>query len=171
MERTRERMRRLKEKRKAEEEAKRKAEEERKKQEAAARAAVTRQKEEEAAEKRQKIAVAAATTGEDPDDGDDDDDDEEDPAPCERCRTKKIPCLKQAGKRNTVICSVFLLGPTNDSEARRGVKPNWGADRRTGKPDSAVTRQQPAALGGPGKGQYLPSPHQLEAGLVDDGCC
>ncbi|KAJ3925432.1 MAG: hypothetical protein NXY57DRAFT_967852 [Lentinula lateritia] len=37
-------------------------------------------------------------------DGDDDDDDEDDRAPCERCRSKKISCQMQAGKRSSVIC-------------------------------------------------------------------
>ncbi|KAJ3924430.1 MAG: hypothetical protein NXY57DRAFT_1088206, partial [Lentinula lateritia] len=40
----------------------------------------------------------------DGDDGDDDDDDEEDRAPCERCKTKKLPCQMQAGKRSSIIC-------------------------------------------------------------------
>ncbi|GAW10456.1 hypothetical protein LENED_012720 [Lentinula edodes] len=54
--------------------------------------------------------------GEDPDDGDDgdeDDDDDEDRDPCERCKAKKIPCLKQAGKRSSVICK-----PCHDSKVR-----------------------------------------------------
>ncbi|GAW08763.1 hypothetical protein LENED_010846 [Lentinula edodes] len=54
--------------------------------------------------------------GEDPDDGDDgddDDDDEDDREPCERCRSKKIPCLKQAGKRSSVICK-----PCHNSKVR-----------------------------------------------------
>ncbi|KAJ3897826.1 hypothetical protein F5879DRAFT_995500 [Lentinula edodes] len=54
--------------------------------------------------------------GEDPDDGDDgndDDDDEEDREPCERCRSKKIPCLQQAGKWSSVICK-----PCHDSKVR-----------------------------------------------------
>ncbi|KAJ3897691.1 hypothetical protein F5879DRAFT_995662 [Lentinula edodes] len=54
---------------------------------------------------------------EDPDDsndGNDDDDDEEDREPCERCRLKKIPCLKQAGKRSSVICK-----PCHDSKLLR----------------------------------------------------
>ncbi|KAJ3911386.1 hypothetical protein F5877DRAFT_86032 [Lentinula edodes] len=54
--------------------------------------------------------------GEDPDDGDDgddDDDDEEDREPCERCRSKKIPCLQQAGKRSSIICK-----PCHDSKVR-----------------------------------------------------
>ncbi|KAJ3911177.1 hypothetical protein F5877DRAFT_86352 [Lentinula edodes] len=58
----------------------------------------------------------AQPVGEDPDDGDDgneDDDDEEDREPCERCKAKKIPCLKQAGKRSSVICK-----PCHDSKVR-----------------------------------------------------
>ncbi|KAJ3916086.1 hypothetical protein F5877DRAFT_81240 [Lentinula edodes] len=58
----------------------------------------------------------AQPVGEDPDDGDDsddDDDDEEDRDPCERCKAKKIPCLKQAGKRSSVICK-----PCHDSKVR-----------------------------------------------------
>ncbi|GAW07252.1 hypothetical protein LENED_009229 [Lentinula edodes] len=43
----------------------------------------------------------AQPVGEDPDNGDDDEEDQE---PCERCKVKKIPCLKQAGKRSSVIC-------------------------------------------------------------------
>ncbi|KAJ3884049.1 hypothetical protein GG344DRAFT_84658 [Lentinula edodes] len=48
----------------------------------------------------------ALDVNEDPDDvddGDNDDEDEEDREPCERCRSKKIPCLKQAGKQSSVI--------------------------------------------------------------------
>ncbi|KAJ3858301.1 hypothetical protein EV359DRAFT_87945 [Lentinula novae-zelandiae] len=46
-------------------------------------------------------------SGGDPDDGDDgenDDEEDEERAPCERCYSKKIPCLEQVGKRSTVIC-------------------------------------------------------------------
>ncbi|KAJ3846598.1 hypothetical protein EV368DRAFT_88769 [Lentinula lateritia] len=49
----------------------------------------------------------AQPVGGDPDDGSDGDDDEEDDderAPCERCRSKKIPCQMQAGKRSSIIC-------------------------------------------------------------------
>ncbi|KAJ3870780.1 hypothetical protein F5051DRAFT_447132 [Lentinula edodes] len=58
----------------------------------------------------------AQPIGEDPDDGDDgdeDDNDEEDREPCERCKAKKIPCLKQAGKRSSVICK-----PCHNSKVR-----------------------------------------------------
>ncbi|KAJ3872675.1 hypothetical protein F5051DRAFT_444973 [Lentinula edodes] len=56
----------------------------------------------------------AQPVGEDPDDGDDGDDgddDNEDQEPCEQCRSKKIPCLQQAGKRSSVICK-----PCHDSK-------------------------------------------------------
>ncbi|KAJ3897232.1 hypothetical protein F5879DRAFT_996354 [Lentinula edodes] len=43
----------------------------------------------------------AQPVDEDPDDGDDDDDEKE---PYERCRTKKISCQMQAGKRSSIIC-------------------------------------------------------------------
>ncbi|KAJ3913000.1 hypothetical protein F5877DRAFT_84220 [Lentinula edodes] len=46
-------------------------------------------------------------------DGDDDDDDEDDRAPCERCRSKKISCQMQAGKRSSVICK-----PCHDTKVR-----------------------------------------------------
>ncbi|KAJ3897729.1 hypothetical protein F5879DRAFT_995617 [Lentinula edodes] len=49
----------------------------------------------------------------DGDDGDDDDDDEEDRAPCERCKTKKLPCQMQAGKRSSIICK-----PCHDAKVR-----------------------------------------------------
>ncbi|KAJ3898459.1 hypothetical protein F5879DRAFT_994782 [Lentinula edodes] len=58
----------------------------------------------------------AQPVGGDPDDGgdgEDDDDDEEDRAPCERCRSKKIPCQMQAGKRSSVICK-----PCHDAKVR-----------------------------------------------------
>ncbi|KAJ3897064.1 hypothetical protein F5879DRAFT_928112, partial [Lentinula edodes] len=58
----------------------------------------------------------AQPIGGDPDDGGDgkdDDDDEEDRAPCERCRSKKIPCQMQAGKRSSVICK-----PCHDAKVR-----------------------------------------------------
>ncbi|KAJ3812270.1 hypothetical protein F5876DRAFT_74984 [Lentinula aff. lateritia] len=100
MEHTRERMRVLKEKRKAEEEAKRKAEEE---------AAMSCR------------GGEAATLAGDPNDsnngsdGGDDEDDRDEKAPCERCRIKKIPCLQQEGKQNTVICK-----SCHDSKQREG---------------------------------------------------
>ncbi|GAW08702.1 hypothetical protein LENED_010779 [Lentinula edodes] len=53
----------------------------------------------------------AQDVDEDPDDSDDNDEDKEDREPCERCRLKKIPCLKQAGKRSSVICK-----PCHDSK-------------------------------------------------------
>ncbi|KAJ3858195.1 hypothetical protein EV359DRAFT_88107 [Lentinula novae-zelandiae] len=51
--------------------------------------------------------------GGDPDDGDDDDDDEEDRAPCERCKTKKLSCQMQAGKRSSIICK-----PCHDAKVK-----------------------------------------------------
>ncbi|KAJ3804071.1 hypothetical protein F5876DRAFT_83837 [Lentinula aff. lateritia] len=130
MERNRERMRVLKEKRKAKEKAKKKAEEEavkrateeeeRQHQEAIARAAKKRQLNNEGSNHVpmksgggnspvDKEGHCFSSAG-DPDDGDDgsdggdDEDDEDEKAPCKRCRIKKIPCLQQEGKRNTVIC-------------------------------------------------------------------
>ncbi|KAJ3911484.1 hypothetical protein F5877DRAFT_85907 [Lentinula edodes] len=55
--------------------------------------------------------VLAQPVGEDLDDGNDGD--EEEREPCERCKAKKIPCLKQAGKRSSVICK-----PCHDSEVQ-----------------------------------------------------
>ncbi|KAJ3846286.1 hypothetical protein EV368DRAFT_89281 [Lentinula lateritia] len=49
---------------------------------------------------------------EDPDDGGDEDD-EDDRAPCEQCRSKKIPCQMQAGKRSSIICK-----PCHDAKVR-----------------------------------------------------
>ncbi|KAJ3910973.1 hypothetical protein F5877DRAFT_86689 [Lentinula edodes] len=49
----------------------------------------------------------------DGDDGDDDDDDEDDRAPCERCKSKKLPCQMQAGKRSSIICK-----PCHDAKVR-----------------------------------------------------
>ncbi|KAJ3879248.1 hypothetical protein F5051DRAFT_438984 [Lentinula edodes] len=63
-----------------------------------------------------KAKTKAQPVGEDPDDGgngDDDDDDEDDRAPCERCRSKKISCQMQAGKRSSVICK-----PCHDAKVR-----------------------------------------------------
>ncbi|KAJ3858194.1 hypothetical protein EV359DRAFT_88108 [Lentinula novae-zelandiae] len=47
----------------------------------------------------------AQSVGGDPDNGDDgdNDDDDDDRAPCERCKTKKLPCQMQAGKRSSII--------------------------------------------------------------------
>ncbi|KAJ3897300.1 hypothetical protein F5879DRAFT_996266 [Lentinula edodes] len=53
--------------------------------------------------------VPAQPVGEDPDDGDN----KEEREPCERCKAKKIPCLKQAGKQSSVICK-----PCHDSKVR-----------------------------------------------------
>ncbi|KAJ3845709.1 hypothetical protein EV368DRAFT_70490, partial [Lentinula lateritia] len=58
----------------------------------------------------------AQPVDEDPDDGgdgDDDDDEEDERAPCERCRSKKIPCQMQAGKRSSIICK-----PCHDAKVR-----------------------------------------------------
>ncbi|KAJ3870858.1 hypothetical protein F5051DRAFT_447030 [Lentinula edodes] len=52
----------------------------------------------------------AQPVGGDPDDDDGDDDDR---APCERCRSKKISCQMQAGKRSSVICK-----PCHDAKVR-----------------------------------------------------
>ncbi|KAJ3859719.1 hypothetical protein EV359DRAFT_86108 [Lentinula novae-zelandiae] len=49
----------------------------------------------------------------DGDDGDDDNDDKEDRAPCERCKSKKLPCQMQAGKRSSIICK-----PCHDVKVR-----------------------------------------------------
>ncbi|KAJ3858099.1 hypothetical protein EV359DRAFT_88272 [Lentinula novae-zelandiae] len=48
---------------------------------------------------------------EDPDDGGDGD--EDDRAPCERCRTKKLSCQMQAGKRSSIICK-----PCHDAKVK-----------------------------------------------------
>ncbi|KAJ3897043.1 hypothetical protein F5879DRAFT_996724, partial [Lentinula edodes] len=55
----------------------------------------------------------AQPVDEDPDDGDDGDDDDDEKEPCERCRTKKISCQMQAGKRSSIICK-----PCHDAKVR-----------------------------------------------------
>ncbi|GAW07620.1 hypothetical protein LENED_009627 [Lentinula edodes] len=67
--------------------------------------------------------------GGDPNDGDDDDDDEEDRAPCERCKTKKLPCQMQAGKRSSIICK-----PCHDAKVRCSYSghPNTSKQREGG---------------------------------------
>ncbi|KAJ3901255.1 hypothetical protein F5879DRAFT_992129 [Lentinula edodes] len=63
-----------------------------------------------------KEKAKAQPVGGDPDDGDDGDDndnDEEDHAPCEQCKTKKLPCQMQAGKRSSIICK-----PCHDAKVR-----------------------------------------------------
>ncbi|KAJ3803526.1 hypothetical protein F5876DRAFT_71361, partial [Lentinula aff. lateritia] len=61
---------------------------------------------------KERVPVEAA--GDDPDDGgDEEDDDEDDRAPCERCRTKKISCQMQAGKRSSIICK-----PCHDAKVK-----------------------------------------------------
>ncbi|KAJ3884022.1 hypothetical protein GG344DRAFT_84706 [Lentinula edodes] len=55
----------------------------------------------------------AQPVGGDPDDGGDGDDDDDDRTPCERCRSKKISCQMQAGKRSSVICK-----PCHDAKVR-----------------------------------------------------
>ncbi|KAJ3878982.1 hypothetical protein F5051DRAFT_439201 [Lentinula edodes] len=106
-------------KKKAEEEAARKAAEEaQRKKEAAAR---------ELEERRRKMAEAATAWGKgkgkaksqpvggDPNNGGDgdDNDEEDDQAPCERCRSKKISCQMQAGKRSSIICK-----PCHDTKVK-----------------------------------------------------
>ncbi|GAW08289.1 hypothetical protein LENED_010343 [Lentinula edodes] len=101
-----EKVRRVKERKAA---ANKKAEEE-----AAQKAAEEAQKQKEAAkreleERRRKLAEAATARG-DPDDGgdgEDDNDNEDEQAPCKRCRSKKIPCQMQAGKRSSIICKPY----------------------------------------------------------------
>ncbi|KAJ3858183.1 hypothetical protein EV359DRAFT_88125 [Lentinula novae-zelandiae] len=55
----------------------------------------------------------AQAVGGDPDDGDDDEEDEDERAPCERCRSKKISCQMQAGKRSSIICK-----PCHDAKVK-----------------------------------------------------
>ncbi|KAJ3908374.1 hypothetical protein F5879DRAFT_985609 [Lentinula edodes] len=57
-----------------------------------------------------KSKAKAQPVGGDPDDGGDR---EEDRAPCEQCRSKKISCQTQAGKRSSVICK-----PCHDAKVR-----------------------------------------------------
>ncbi|GAW10351.1 hypothetical protein LENED_012608 [Lentinula edodes] len=120
LERTRERSRRRKEeKKKAEEEAKRKAEEERERQEGrqceenggggggeeeensgSGSGAESVKVEIPRVAKKGKAPQRNEASGGDPDDGDDgenDDEEDEERAPCERCYSKKIPCLEQVG--------------------------------------------------------------------------
>ncbi|GAW06968.1 hypothetical protein LENED_008927 [Lentinula edodes] len=69
-----------------------------------------------AAKSKGKGKAPAQPVGGDPDDGDDgddDDDDEDDRAPCERCKSKKLPCQMQAGKRSSIICK-----PCHDAKVR-----------------------------------------------------
>ncbi|KAJ3858074.1 hypothetical protein EV359DRAFT_69295, partial [Lentinula novae-zelandiae] len=64
----------------------------------------------------------AQPVGEDPDDGDDsdnNDDNKEERTPCERCRSKKISCQMQAGKRSSIICK-----PCHDAKVRCSYS-NW----------------------------------------------
>ncbi|KAJ3845975.1 hypothetical protein EV368DRAFT_89775 [Lentinula lateritia] len=57
---------------------------------------------------------AEVPAGGDPDDGgDEEEDDEDDRAPCEWCRTKKISCQMQAGKRSSIICK-----PCHDAKVK-----------------------------------------------------
>ncbi|KAJ3870843.1 hypothetical protein F5051DRAFT_447048 [Lentinula edodes] len=55
----------------------------------------------------------AQPVGGDPNDSNDDDDEEEERTPCEQCRSKKISCQMQAGKRSSVICK-----PCHDVKVR-----------------------------------------------------
>ncbi|KAJ3884348.1 hypothetical protein GG344DRAFT_71417, partial [Lentinula edodes] len=65
----------------------------------------------EKGEDKGKGKAKAQPVGGDPDDGNDGNDDN-DWAPCEWCKSKKLPCQMQAGKRSSVIClmgSPFLF--------------------------------------------------------------
>ncbi|KAJ3911595.1 hypothetical protein F5877DRAFT_85764 [Lentinula edodes] len=69
-----------------------------------------------AAKSKGKGRAPAQPVGGDPDDsddGDDNDGDEDDRAPCERCKSKKLPCQMQAGKRSLIICK-----PCHDAKVR-----------------------------------------------------
>ncbi|KAJ3803596.1 hypothetical protein F5876DRAFT_84931 [Lentinula aff. lateritia] len=105
---------------KAEEEAAKKAAEEaqRKKEAAARELEEPRRVMAEAGvfARRGKGKAKAQPVGGDPDDGDDgddDDDDEDERTPCERCRSKRIPCLQQAGKWSSTTCK-----PCHDAKVR-----------------------------------------------------
>ncbi|KAJ3925463.1 MAG: hypothetical protein NXY57DRAFT_967788 [Lentinula lateritia] len=61
-----------------------------------------------------KERVQAEAAGGDPNDGgDEEEDNEDDRAPWERCRTKKISCQMQAGKRSSIICK-----PCHDAKVK-----------------------------------------------------
>ncbi|KAJ4475431.1 hypothetical protein C8R41DRAFT_923643 [Lentinula lateritia] len=61
-----------------------------------------------------KERVQAEAAGGNPNDGgDEEEDDEDDRAPCKRCRTKKISCQMQAGKKSSIICK-----PCHDAKVR-----------------------------------------------------
>ncbi|KAJ3804894.1 hypothetical protein F5876DRAFT_82459 [Lentinula aff. lateritia] len=57
----------------------------------------------------------AEAIGGDPDDSRDGNDEEQ--APCKRCRSKKISCQKQAGKRSSIILSKQRDGPPGEHMA------------------------------------------------------
>ncbi|KAJ3858196.1 hypothetical protein EV359DRAFT_88106 [Lentinula novae-zelandiae] len=63
-----------------------------------------------------KEKAKAQPVDEDPDDGgdgDDDHDEDDERTPCKRCRSKKISCQMQAGKRSSIICK-----PCHDAKVR-----------------------------------------------------
>ncbi|KAJ3924450.1 MAG: hypothetical protein NXY57DRAFT_969849 [Lentinula lateritia] len=126
--RAQEKIRRVKErkaaaavKKKAEEEAAKKAVEEAWKQKEAASRELEEQRRRLAVngaphQEKGKGKAKAQPIGGDPDDGgdrDDDNDEEDDRAPCERCRSKKISCQMQAGKRSSIICK-----PCHDAKVK-----------------------------------------------------
>ncbi|KAJ3870450.1 hypothetical protein F5051DRAFT_447685 [Lentinula edodes] len=64
-----------------------------------------------AARSKGKGKAPAQPVGGEPDDGDNGD--EDDRAPCEQCKSKKLPCQMQAGKRSSIICK-----PCHDAKVR-----------------------------------------------------
>ncbi|KAJ3884986.1 hypothetical protein GG344DRAFT_83263 [Lentinula edodes] len=97
--------------------------------------------------KKGKVPQRSEASGGDPDDGDDgenDDEDDEERAPCERCYSKKIPCLEQVGKRSTVICK-----PCHDAKVKCSYSGRPAQARREGGPSGermAVMESQLAQL-------------------------
>ncbi|KAJ3924597.1 MAG: hypothetical protein NXY57DRAFT_969498 [Lentinula lateritia] len=163
--------------------------------EAARKAAEEAQRQREVAaqeleERRRVMAEAAAAhswrkakaqpVGVDPDDGgdgDDDEDDEGERAPCEQCRSKKIPCQMQAGKRSSIICK-----PCHDAKVKCSYsgRPSTVKREGGGQPIGerlAILESQMAQLLADNRqlreGQLKDNNYnchlQPQVGLVDDG--
>ncbi|KAJ3850136.1 hypothetical protein EV368DRAFT_66846 [Lentinula lateritia] len=105
----------------------------------------------------------AQPVGEDPDDGDDgdNDNDEDKRAPCKQCRSKKISCQMQAGKRSSIICK-----PCHDAKVRCSYSTRPFTVKREG--GSNPTGERLAVLESQ-MAQLLADNRQLREGQQDKG--
>ncbi|KAJ3911097.1 hypothetical protein F5877DRAFT_86481 [Lentinula edodes] len=110
--------------------------------------------------------------------GDPDDDNKEDRAPCKRCKTKKLPCQMQAGKRSSIISTGNHHGEPNGTESHRPPGVMRGRLENTPVPLPAVEEAggRPCPLDSHGGGSAMAGPsrwtterrHPLKQRVVEE---